>query len=188
MPRAASIWLVTLVMLAGVLPGQAQLLPSDWDAFRATVADREETLRLERQLAGLILAEDENGVKALAASVSDAMGPMVDLLRTGDWAAASNPGGAEALAAAAADMGLFASAAEAQDAMDSIGSCDAAGILIRHIVLTVADGSQQAEPAGNRAVLAGSAALATYHLSMQRCEVIERVGARSRSERMLHGS
>lgn len=182
-----------LALVAGLhaLPAAAEVPSDDWQAFLDRMADVDAIVRLERQLAGYILIGEPENLASFAAEVTSDLGDFATFVGSGDWAGSfSSTDGFEHLITHALATELFRGIGQAREAINRIGACDSAGLLLRHIAMGIGEGriatdlpeGRRLEVTPGRIVILAPELAAAYDISMQRCDIIRR----SSTPRWLH--
>ncbi len=175
--------MLALVVGLHALPAAAEVSSDDWEAFLDRMVDVDAIVRLERQLAGHILIGEQENLKSLATDITADLGPFATFVGTGDWAGAfSSTDGFEDLITHALATELFRGIGQAREAVNVIGSCDSAGLLLRHIAVRMGEGAivadlskgRMREVTPGRIVLQAPELAAAYDLAMQRCDLLRR--------------
>jgi hypothetical protein len=173
MMRAAAV--TVLVAL-----GPATAVGSDaWDSFLAQMDSYESITATADQFARLLGHEDQEGLDALAKEVAQSLDTDHLALIEQGFEVSVLPGEDDAqyferLSTKVTQLGIFEDATASRVALESLGACQTAGILLRNLILMVADGTAKPNLIDGHLVLDNTSNDWLYAEALARCQIVGR--------------
>lgn len=173
MMRAAA---VTLLLA----PGPATAAGSDaWDRFLSQMDSYEFITATADQFAGLLENEDQEGLDALAKEVAQSLNIDYLALIEQGFSVSPLPGEDEAqyferLSTKVAQLGILGDAGASRVALEGLGACETAGILLRNLILMVANGAAKPNLIEGHLVLDDTGNDWRYAEAFARCQIVGR--------------
>ncbi|MFD1255074.1 hypothetical protein DEVEQU_00013 [Devosia equisanguinis] len=173
MMRAAALTLL-------LAPGPATAAGSvPWDSFLAQMESYEFITGTADQFARLLGNEDQEGLDALAKEVAQSLNTDHLALIAEGFNVGPLPGEDEAqyferLSTKVTQLGIFEDASASRVALEGLGACETAGILLRHLILMVADGAAKPKLIEGHLVLDGTGNDWRYAEAFARCQIVGR--------------
>lgn len=171
--RAAA---VTVLMALGA----ATAAGSDaWESFLAQMGSYESITATADQFARLLGHEDQEGLDALAKEVAQSLDTDHLALIEQGFDVSMLPGEDEAqyferLSTRVTQLGIFEDARASRVALEGLGACQIAGILLRNLILMVADGTAKPNLVEGHLVLDGTGNDWRYAEAFARCQIVGR--------------
>jgi hypothetical protein len=160
--------------------GPATAVGSDaWDSFLAQMDSYESITATADQFARLLGHEDQEGLGALAKEVVQSLGNDHLALIEQGFDVSALPGEDEAqyferLSNKVTQLGIFEDASASRVALESLGACQTAGILLRNLILMVADGTAKPNLIEGHLVLDDTGNDWRYAEAFARCQIVGR--------------
>jgi hypothetical protein len=160
--------------------GHATAVGSDaWDSFLTQMDSYESITATADQFAQLLGHEDQEGLDALAKDVAQSLDTDHLALIERGFDVSVRPGEDEAqyferLSTKVTQLGIFEDASASQVALESLGACQTAGILLRNLILMVADGTAKPNLIEDHLVLDGTGNDWRYAEAFARCQIVGR--------------
>ncbi len=173
MMRAAAV--TVLVAL-----GPATAVGSDaWDSFLAQMDSYESITATADQFARLLGHEDQEGLDALAKEVAQSLDTDHLALIEQGFEVSVLPGEDDAqyferLSTKVTQLGIFEDATASRVALESLGACQTAGILLRNLILMGADGTAKPNLIDGHLVPDNTSNDWLYAEALARCQIVER--------------
>jgi hypothetical protein len=150
-----------------------------WDSFLAQMDSYEFTTATADQFARLLGHEDQEGLDALARQVGQSLDTDHLTLIEQGFDVSVPPGEDEAqyferLSTKVTQLGLFEDASASREALEGLGACQTAGILLRNLILMVADGRAKPNLIEGQLVLDGTGNDWRYAEAFARCQIVGR--------------
>lgn len=160
--------------------GPATAAGSDaWNSFLTQMDSYESITATADQFARLLGHEDQEGLDALAKDVAQSLDTDHLALIEQGFDVSVLPGEDEAqyferLSSKVTQLGIFEDASASQVALESLGACQTAGILLRNLILMVADGTAKPNLIEDHLVLDGTGNDWRYAEAFARCQIVGR--------------
>ena len=153
--------------------------PDAWDSFLAQMDSYEFITATDDQLARLLGNEDQEGLDALAKKVAQSLNSDHLALIEQGFNVSPLPGEDEAqyfdlLSTKVTQLGLFEDASASRIALEGLGACQTAGILLRNLILIVADGAATPNLIEGHLVLDHTGNDWRYAEAFARCQIVKR--------------
>ena len=169
-----------LTVLAGLAAASGTAAADvTWDAFVAQMSEYDDTIALSEQFAALLSDGDAEGIGRLADEVGKSLGDRHTRLVYQGYQVDQEPGQdgvayLDALIAHVATLDVFPDDAAASEALQNLGSCEMAGVLLRNLVLQVAGGDAEYRLEDGRIFIDGTSNDRAYAEMLARCQLLER--------------
>lgn len=166
-----------LAVLVGVAGATGAAADEGWDSFLAAMSPYDDMLALSQQFADRLRDDDSKGIGKLADDVRDGLderylglvehgfsvGPGLDETETLEaWVAQVTP------------LDVFADELATRAALNNMRSCPMAGILLRNLILQVADDGRAYRVEADRVVIDDTGSDTHFAIAFARCQILER--------------